>query len=482
MVTFQIWRAGQDPSSHIPVGKVPVNIGGEMARGEWFWRHPRIAELPDDDPVFFFTAHSAWCPPRTSDMLTVKLKRSEIEGEEEAKAEEEAQVEDAEEDDAVEDEDEQPEPEILSVKCLDKEGKEISKCPANEPLMFEAVCNDHVDEGASVTFNVYCEGDDPEQDEPVETFSAAVRQNRARFELNPERVGILIGAVVGGVVGGKPGIIAGGMIGRNIARRCFVTAESAGCEEVQSECVEVEENFNPYESRTIRRFWRISAGPPPNDLEARVNTVRSNPGFAPLWEEPNGRFDFGDQPFTASAFPDRRFADPTLLFNNLQPGNFPRHAGLDFRGTEGRPIHSFIHGRVINMGWFNGGNGRILVIANEQEKGIYILAHLFNRSAPGIQRGAIIEPSDIVAYVGGSGSVRNTVTDVWERRENRWDPHLHLEYYHVQYEARLDIDEDTSSYVRVVGTGSNRRLVLQNALTLNGGNRRNPFDHSERQL
>jgi len=57
--------------------------------------------------------------------------------------------------------------------------------------------------------------------------------------------------VVGGVVGGKPGIIAGGMIGRNIARRFFVTAESAGCEEVQSECVEVEPTMEEHNQALV---------------------------------------------------------------------------------------------------------------------------------------------------------------------------------------------------------------------------------------
>ena len=237
-------------------------------------------------------------------MLTVKLKRSEIEEEdevteEEAKAEEEAQVEDAEEEDAVEEEDEQPEPEILSVKCLDKEGNEISKCPADEPLMFEAVCNDHVDEGARVTFNVYCEGDDPEQDEPVETFSAAVRQNRARVELDRETAGRLVGRMLGELVGGRIGGHIGEAIGGNIGRgldtltggrgrpRFFVTAESAGCEEVQSECVEVEEEEGSV-IPIVGTYTQQGGGRPVGGTEwhnqnlPHTNSLMSDVGCAPV--------------------------------------------------------------------------------------------------------------------------------------------------------------------------------------------------------
>jgi uncharacterized protein YcfJ len=143
--------------------------------------------------------------------------------------------------------------EILSVKCLDADGNEATLCSGNQPLTFEAVCNASVEEGATVTFKVYREGDDPAQVEPIETMSAIVRQGRARFELDLETAGSIAGKVLGGVIGGETGARIGGAIGRNIGRgldtltggrvraRFYIRADSAECEEVQSECVEVGE-------------------------------------------------------------------------------------------------------------------------------------------------------------------------------------------------------------------------------------------------
>jgi len=130
--------------------------------------------------------------------------------------------------------------EILSVKCCDKDGSETTTCTEGEPLTVEVKCNASVEEGATVTFNIYREGDDPERDEPVETLTANVRQNRARVELDSETIGRIIGTVIGGVAGGAIGARIGRAAGESIARRFFFTADSAGCEQVRSGVVEIE--------------------------------------------------------------------------------------------------------------------------------------------------------------------------------------------------------------------------------------------------
>jgi hypothetical protein len=120
-------------------------------------------------------------------------------------------------------------------------------------LTLEASCNASVREGATVTFNIYPEGATPGQDEPVETLTASVRQNRAQVELDAETLGRIIGRTMGELAGGLPGARIGEAIGRNIGRGLdavasggarvrsfFVRASSAGCEEVESEVVEVE--------------------------------------------------------------------------------------------------------------------------------------------------------------------------------------------------------------------------------------------------
>ncbi len=79
MVTFQVWKDGQDPNSHIPYGTLPATIEGGAAKAEWSPVLPNGNEIPPaEDPVFFFSVHSAWCPYKKSGNLTVELKRPEI--------------------------------------------------------------------------------------------------------------------------------------------------------------------------------------------------------------------------------------------------------------------------------------------------------------------------------------------------------------------------------------------------------------------
>jgi len=66
----------------------------------------------------------------------------------------------------------------------------------------------------------------------VETLTGVVRRGKAQVELDPETVGRIIGGLAGGAVGAR--------IGREIGR-FFVRVSSAGCEEVQSAVVEIEE-------------------------------------------------------------------------------------------------------------------------------------------------------------------------------------------------------------------------------------------------
>ncbi len=79
MVTFQVWKDGQDPNSHIPYGTLPATIEGGAAKVEWSPPLGSGNEIPPaEDPVLFFSVHSAWCPWKKSDNLTVELKRPEF--------------------------------------------------------------------------------------------------------------------------------------------------------------------------------------------------------------------------------------------------------------------------------------------------------------------------------------------------------------------------------------------------------------------
>jgi hypothetical protein len=80
MATFQVWKKGQDPLVHIAQWQASAAVEGGMAKAVWTARPIDMGDgpLPEEDPEFFFTVHSAWCPFGRSGMLTVELKRPEL--------------------------------------------------------------------------------------------------------------------------------------------------------------------------------------------------------------------------------------------------------------------------------------------------------------------------------------------------------------------------------------------------------------------
>jgi uncharacterized Zn-binding protein involved in type VI secretion len=80
LVTFQVWKERDDPAVNIAYQQIPGSIEGGIAKGIWGYRLVDIGEygMPSEDPKFFFTAHSAWCPYKRSGNMRVKLIRPEI--------------------------------------------------------------------------------------------------------------------------------------------------------------------------------------------------------------------------------------------------------------------------------------------------------------------------------------------------------------------------------------------------------------------
>jgi hypothetical protein len=146
VVTFQVWKEGQDPSAHVAQTQVTAVIEGGEAKGEW--KSPLTSNdetPPEQDPKYFFTAHSAWCPFVKSGDLTVELKR----------------------------------PELKELKWVDKEGKETDKGLVGEALKLEASCNADTEEGAGVIFRVYKEGADIKRDKPEYETQGTNREGKA---------------------------------------------------------------------------------------------------------------------------------------------------------------------------------------------------------------------------------------------------------------------------------------------------------------
>jgi uncharacterized Zn-binding protein involved in type VI secretion len=149
MVTFQVWKEGQEPETHIAVARITAEIEGGEAKGKWKYPSANGEELPpDEDPRYYVTAHSAWCPYKKSGNLTVELMR----------------------------------PDLSNLKWLDKEGKETGKRLVGETLKLEASCNGDMEEGAGVTFRVYKEGANPKRDEPEYEAGANNKGGKAEAE------------------------------------------------------------------------------------------------------------------------------------------------------------------------------------------------------------------------------------------------------------------------------------------------------------
>ncbi|MCL2381509.1 MAG: peptidoglycan DD-metalloendopeptidase family protein [Treponema sp.] len=171
-----------------------------------------------------------------------RLKRNMMPGERKKKNTSERNEKKAEEDNKKESPKEEPEykpllKEILEVKCLDTNNNETAIYPMGEPITLEAACNASVEEGATVTFNIYREGADPKRDEPVETLTAINRAGRAVAEWAYQRRRDVKELM-------------------EMGRRFFFRVDSAGCEEVQSAVVEIEVE----ENEPMLDNWPVATG------------------------------------------------------------------------------------------------------------------------------------------------------------------------------------------------------------------------------
>jgi type VI secretion system secreted protein VgrG len=148
MVTFQVWKEGQDPAVNVAVEQVTAVIEGGTAKGKWKLFVNGNEMPPDKDPKYFFTAHSAWCPYKKSGNMTVELKR----------------------------------PEVTKCEWHDEEGKSTDKGLVGKPLKLTASFNGDAVEGAGATFRVYKEGDDLKGGKPVYEAGAEIKGGKAEAE------------------------------------------------------------------------------------------------------------------------------------------------------------------------------------------------------------------------------------------------------------------------------------------------------------
>jgi uncharacterized Zn-binding protein involved in type VI secretion len=147
-ITFQVWKEGQDPASQIALAQIQAGAAGGGAQAVWSWRCEANNAPPDEDPRFFFTAHSAWCPAEQSPALRVRLAR----------------------------------PRLSDPQWKDSKGNSVTGGRAGEALQLTASCAGDMEEGAGVIFRVYPEGADPKLDRPAAEFSSVNKAGAAQAQ------------------------------------------------------------------------------------------------------------------------------------------------------------------------------------------------------------------------------------------------------------------------------------------------------------
>jgi murein DD-endopeptidase MepM/ murein hydrolase activator NlpD len=193
--------------------------------------------------------------------------------------------------------------------------------------------------------------------------------------------------------------------------------------------------------------------------------VVDNPGFAPKYKKREGNDYEGDifkNPRTGESF-----AVPTGIFGQWYEEVGRWHEGVDFRGEEGAPVYSLIHAKVVACGWTDTTYGQVVIFANENDKGMYMIAHL-HEIAAGIEKGVSVSPGGIVGKVGGSAYENG------EKKLRRWNPHLHVSYYDLQYD---EASKDTGAYGKT-DTDGNISFGGNALIGFDKFAERNPFWHA----
>lgn len=181
--------------------------------------------------------------------------------------------------------------------------------------------------------------------------------------------------------------------------------------------------FNPYYNFTYDQVHGGSIG---KNVD-KEKLITDNPGFAPVWSDCGRAPNPNINGFAAiTGFFNEDYADEN---HYTQYDNY-YHEGVDFRGTVGTDIVSFICGRVLAYGYF-GPYGRAIFVEDFGSKGIYLLGHLNSYNNSVLDTG-LVKPGDIVGKVGTSGEHHpaRIVDGISQPAgyDYQYDPHLHVTY------------------------------------------------------
>lgn len=124
------------------------------------------------------------------------------------------------------------------------------------------------------------------------------------------------------------------------------------------------------------------------------------------------------------------------------------HFGVDFEGTTGKEIKSFIYGTVVAMNWISS-NGRCLLAQGKTTKNLYMLCHL-SGYADKLKVEDDIYPFMVVAKVGGSGGGFDKDNKDCNS-ETAFSPHLHVSVIPCSKDVVLKDVKDSTISVKKVG-------------------------------
>ncbi len=185
------------------------------------------------------------------------------------------------------------------------------------------------------------------------------------------------------------------------------------------------------------------------NLWARTQSnIRYNPGFAPLTTDTENRIEYNGQYFGTSSG----------LYNVKRNTAVGIHTGVDFTtGMKKTEIKSFIYGKVWACTWDQSitegdkkGYGKVMLIYNETDKKLYLLAHLSDYKK---QVGETVSPGDTVAIAGTTGYSTGI--------------HLHLEVF-------INVPDKG-----VIKTNACKEYPESGLAWENRPTRVNPLDHTE---
>ena len=150
MVTLQVFREGQTPEDSAAIAKFPLTVKGGSVSAKWLYRADQSVMPPVQNPKFIFTAHCAWCNfEKSSNTLEVELVR----------------------------------PEITKAEWHNSDGQNVSKEKIDNKITLYAETKD-IDEGKTVTFEIFESSQNPSVENPQKTLFANVSKGKASVEFN----------------------------------------------------------------------------------------------------------------------------------------------------------------------------------------------------------------------------------------------------------------------------------------------------------